>query len=163
VLVTLLPVLFLYIAVILIILLPVKYFILAIKKALDRCTPENRAMTPSRAWLMVIPLANIFVVINVAKSLGAELQRRGIAEVAEPSKKLGLIMCIFYVIIIPIFRRSCLADWFNWIYRAFFFQDFSVADVSSYSVGLFLATLVCWIFWISYWVKIARFSAKIAA
>lgn len=120
----LLPVLFLLIAVFLIILAPVIFFILAIEKALNSCAPENRAKTPSMAWLIVIPLANIFVVINVAKSLGAEFQKRGIAEDAEPGKKLGLIMCILYVIIIPLVRNSYLGDWFNWIYSAFFFSRF---------------------------------------
>ncbi|MDO8301736.1 MAG: hypothetical protein Q7T18_00690 [Sedimentisphaerales bacterium] len=52
------------------------FFILTLQKALNRCSPENRAMQPGMIWLLLIPLFNIvwifFVVLNMAKSLGAE-------------------------------------------------------------------------------------------
>jgi predicted membrane channel-forming protein YqfA (hemolysin III family) len=81
-----------------IMLIPLIFYILTLQKALNRCAPENRAMEPGLVWLMVIPCVNIvwhfFVVINMAKSLGAEFQKRGIAEEPEPGKMLGLVMCI---------------------------------------------------------------------
>jgi len=132
-------------------------YISTIKKSLNRCAPENRFMAPGMVWLMLIPFVNIvwhfFVVINVAKSLGAEFQKRGIVEDAAPGKILGLIMCILRVI--TLVHRSD-RNWLNWIYRAVDFHDFSVTNVSSFDIGLFLC-------WILYWVRIARFSAKIAA
>ena len=74
------------------------FYILTLQKALNKCAPENRAMQPGMIWLLLVPLLNIvwhfLVVINMAKSLGAEFQKRGIAEEPEPGKKLGLIMCI---------------------------------------------------------------------
>jgi hypothetical protein len=117
-------------------LLPAIFYLLALQKALNRCSPENRAMAPGMVWLMLIPLFNIvwhfFVVINVAKSLGAEFQKRGITEEPEPGKKIGMIMCILACCgIIPILGVLC-------------------------SIG----ALVCWIL---YWIKVTGFSAKLAA
>jgi hypothetical protein len=117
-------------------LVPAIFYLLTLQKTLNRCAPENRAMAPGMVWLMLIPLVNIvwhfMVVINIAKSLGAEFQKRGIAEEADPGKKLGMIMCILAACsIIPLLGVLC-------------------------SVG----ALICWIM---YWLKIAGFSAKIAA
>jgi len=122
--------------VIAILLLPTIFYLLTLQKALNRCSPENRAMAPGMVWLMLVPLLNLvwhfFVVINVAKSLGAEFQKRGIAEEPEPGKKIGMIMCILACCgIIPLLGILCS-----------------------------LGALVCWII---YWVKIAGFSGKIAA
>ena len=79
-------------------LIPAIFFILTLQKALNRCAPENRAMQPGMTWLLLIPLFNLvwqfIVVINMAKSLGAEFQKRGMAEEPEPGKALGLVMCI---------------------------------------------------------------------
>ena len=79
-------------------LIPVIFYSLTLQKALNRCAPENRAMAPGMVWLLLIPLFNLvwhfFVVSNVAKSLGAEFQKRGLPEEPDPGKKLGLIMCI---------------------------------------------------------------------
>ena len=93
-------------------LIPMVFYILTLQKALNKCAPENRAMQPAMTWLLLVPLVNIvwsfFVVINMAKSLGAEFQKRGIAEEAEPGKKLGMIMCILLCCsIIPILGMFC--------------------------------------------------------
>jgi hypothetical protein len=119
-----------------IIYVPMVFYLLTLQRALNRCTPQNRAMTPGLVWLMLIPLFNIiwhfFVVINIAKSLGAEFQKRGIAEEPNPGQKLGMVMCILNVCeIIPFLHIFC-----------------------------FLGTLVCWIM---YWMKIAGFSNKLTA
>jgi hypothetical protein len=93
-------------------LLPAIFYILTIQKALNRCAPENRAMAPGLVWLLLVPLLNLvwhfFVVINVAKSLGAEFQTRGMAEEPEPGKKLGLTICILACCgIIPLLGVLC--------------------------------------------------------
>ena len=95
-----------------ILLIPAIFYILTLQKALNRCAPENRAMAPGLVWLLLVPLLNIvwgfFVVINMSKSLGAEFQKRGIAEEPEPGKKLGLIMCILVCCgLIPILGAFC--------------------------------------------------------
>jgi hypothetical protein len=116
-------------------LIPAIFYLLTLQKALNRCSPENRAMAPGMVWLMLIPLVNIvwqfFIVINVAKSLGAEFQKRGMVEEPDPGKKIGMIMCIL----------ACC----GWI--------------PLLGILCSLGALVCWII---YWIKIAGFSAKIA-
>ena len=80
-----------------ILLIPLIFYILTLQKALNNCAPENRAMQPGLVWLLLVPCVGIvwhfFIVINMAKSLGAEFQARGMAEEPEPGKVLGLIMC----------------------------------------------------------------------
>jgi len=76
------------------------FYILTLQKALNRCAPENRAMEPGMIWLLLIPCVNMvwhfFVVLNLAKSLGAEFQKRGIAEEPEPGKVIGLVASILW-------------------------------------------------------------------
>ena len=117
-------------------LIPLIFYCLTLQKALNRVSPENRAMQPGMVWLLLIPLFNIvwnfFVVLNMAKSLGAEFKKRNIAEEPEPGKGIGLTACILMCCtIIPV-----------------------VGGLAG------LGYLVCWII---YWVKIAGFSGKLAA
>ena len=118
-----------------IMLLPTIFYLLTLQKALNRCVPEHRAMSPGMVWLNIIPFFGIiwhfFVVINMAKSLGAEFQKRQIEEEPEPGKKIGIIMCILICCgAIPVIGP--------------------------------LVSLGGLVLWIIYWVKIAGFSAKIA-
>lgn len=57
-------------------------------------------------WLMFIPLFNLvwqfIVVLNMAKSLAAEFQKRGIAEDPKPGQTLSLVMCIGNLICGPV-------------------------------------------------------------
>jgi hypothetical protein len=119
-----------------ILLIPAIFYLLTLQKALNRCSPESRAMQPGMVWLMLIPLFNLvwhfFVVLNIAKSLEAEFRKRGIASEPNPGKTIGLVMCILACCgIIPILGILCS-----------------------------LGGLVCWII---YWIKIAGFSSKLAA
>ena len=64
--------------VIAIMIIPAVFYVLTLQKALNRCSPECRAMNPPMVWLLFIPLFNVIwhfmVVMNLAKSLGAEFQ-----------------------------------------------------------------------------------------
>ncbi len=98
--------------VLIIALIPMVFYILTLQKALNKCAPENRAMQPGMLWLLLVPLVNLvwsfFVVINMAKSLGAEFQKRGLTEEAEPGKKLGMIMSVLFCCgIIPLLGALC--------------------------------------------------------
>jgi len=88
-------------------LVPLIFYVLTLQKAINRCAPENQAMQPAMTWLLLIPCVNLiwhfFVVLNLSKTLGAEFQKRGMAEEPEPGKLLGLIMCgLFCASIIPV-------------------------------------------------------------
>lgn len=110
-------------------------FILTLQKALNRCAPENRAMSPGQTWLLLIPLFNFvwsfIVVLNMAKSLKAEFDKRNLAIEEAPGKVLGLLACIL-----------------------------SIAGIIPYLGTLLgLGGLVCFIL---YWVKIAGYSKQLA-
>jgi len=81
-----------------IMLIPAIFYLLTLQKAFNRCAPESRAMNPGLVWLMLIPVFNLvwhfMIVLNMAKSLGAEFQKRGIPEEPKPGQNLGLAMCI---------------------------------------------------------------------
>ena len=116
-------------------LIPMVFYILTLQKALTRVSPENRAMPPENAWLLIIPLFGLiwhFIVVNnMARSLAAEFKKREITvEEVEPGKSLGLATCILQVCtIIP-------------------FLGFLAG----------LAGLICWIL---YWIKIDGYSSKL--
>jgi hypothetical protein len=102
-------------------LLPLIFYNLTLQKAFKRCAPESRAMEPGLVWLLLIPMFNavwhFFVVLNMAKSLGAEFQRRGIAAEPAPGKNLGLAMCILgCCCLIPLVNfLACLPYLICWI------------------------------------------------
>ena len=113
---------------------PVIFYLLTLQKALNRCSPENRAMQPAMVWLLFIPVFNLvwhfIIVTSVAQSLNAEFRKRRIAEEPAPGKSIGLAMCILNCCgIIPLLGLLC-----------------------------WLGALVCWIL---YWVRIAGLSAKL--
>jgi hypothetical protein len=88
------------------------FYLLMLQTALNRCAPESRAMNPGMVWLMLIPLFGLvwqfFIVINVAKSLSAEFQKRGLAEEPQPGKTIGLALCILGCCsIIPLLGVLC--------------------------------------------------------
>ena len=70
------------------------FYCLTLSKALNRCAPQNRAMSPGLVWLYLIPFFNLiwhfFIVINMAKSLHAEFVYRGIVEEPNPGQGIGL-------------------------------------------------------------------------
>ena len=98
-----------------ILLVPFIFYLLTLQKALNRCSPECRAMNPGMVWLMFIPLFHIvwqfFVVLNMAKSLDAEFQKRGIAEDRSPGQTIGLIMCIGNLICGPVGLVCWIVYW----------------------------------------------------
>ena len=89
-----------------IMLVPLIFYCLTLQKALNRCSAENRAMNPGMVWLMFIPVFNVvwhfLIVLNMAKSLGAEFRQRGMAEDPSPGQTLGLVMCVAALICGPV-------------------------------------------------------------
>ena len=111
------------------------FYCLTLSKALSRCSPQNRTLSPGLVWLYLIPVFNLvwhfFIVINMAKSLHAEFVSRNMVEEQSPGQGIGLATCILNAVgVIP---------YVGWL------------------TGI--PALICWII---YWVKIAGFSNKIA-
>jgi hypothetical protein len=98
-----------------ILLVPTIFYLLTLQKALNRCSPECRAMNPGMVWLMLIPFFNLvwqfFVVLNMAKSLAAEFQKRGMAVDPNPGQTLGLVMCITSLICGPVYLVFWILYW----------------------------------------------------
>ena len=115
---------------------PAIFFLVTLQRALERCAPESRAMSPGSVWLWLIPFFNLvwqfLVVINMAKSLRNEFVRRNLpVSEPEPGKALGLAMCILGIAgVVPV-----------------------IGIVAS------LAGMVCWIL---YWVKITEYSRMLS-
>lgn len=68
-------------------LIPQIFYILTLQKALEKCTPALRTITPGILWLYLVPFANLvmafIIVFEMAKTLRNEFNRRGIF-VADP-------------------------------------------------------------------------------
>jgi hypothetical protein len=95
-----------------VLLVPFIFYLLTLQKALRRCSPETRAMQPGMVWLMLIPVFGLFwhfmLVLNLAKSLGAEFQKRGIAEEPAPGQTIGLATCVLNCcMIVPLLGFLC--------------------------------------------------------
>jgi hypothetical protein len=117
-----------------IVLLPTIFFLYTLQKALARCEPGSRTMTPGQVWISLVPLVNLvwpFLVVNaVSESLHREFTRRGMAEDPEPGRKLGLAFATLALL--------------------------SAVPLLNLLTGI--PMIVCWIL---YWVKIAGYSAKL--
>ncbi|MDM8000661.1 MAG: hypothetical protein QUS33_11910 [Dehalococcoidia bacterium] len=115
------------------------FYCLTLQKALSRCAPQNRTLSPGLVWLYLVPLFNLvwhfFIVVNMAKSLHAEFVYRNMLEEESPGQGIGLAACILHVVSL----LAHLIPFLGWL--------------------VWIAGLVCWII---YWVKIAGFSNKIA-
>jgi hypothetical protein len=111
-------------------------FILTLRKALERCAPQNRTTSPDSAWLLLIPLFNMvwgFILYpRISESLEREFRQRNLPIEPQPAKSLGLALAILQVCcIIPL-------------------------------VGILagLGALICFIM---YWVKISGYSNRLGA
>ncbi len=117
-----------------ILILPMVFFLLAQQRALSKCSPANRTMTPGLVWLQIVPffgfIWQFFVVLALANSLENEFAARRIPEERKPGQSIGLAMCI---------TRVCTVIPF---------------------LGIF-AAIASFVLWIVYWVKIAGFSRKL--
>jgi hypothetical protein len=117
-------------------LLPLIFYILTVRRAFESCAPESRTMGPDQVWLLLIPVLGLFwhfyVVVNVARSLGREYQKRGIASDSNPGLSLGLAVCILGVITLTPHH---------------FLSMIAIA-----------AALICWVL---YWVKVGDLTAKL--
>src|ERR1035441_5214101 len=121
-------------------------YIRTLRRALERCCPASRAMSPDAVWLLLIPIFSVvwrfFVVLRLATSLGNEFRHRKVPN-ADPElgKTVGLAMCVLPLVIL----LSAVAG---------------AGAVQTLVRGVLAgAFVVCWL---AYWVKIAEFSKALA-
>ena len=102
----LLPLLLIFAAVLLWIL-----YIRSLQRALERCSPALRAISPEALWLLLVPVFSFFwqffVVSRLAASLGSEFSGRNLPNAeSRPGKRMGMAMCI-----LPLVSVGCLRRW----------------------------------------------------
>jgi len=104
-----------------------------VRKTLHCVSPENRLMAPNQAWLLLIPLFNIYwnfsVASRVADSLTNEFYDRKIAEEESPGRQAG--------------------TWYAWL--------FLLSNIPWPAFILVTIGLLSIIYFIAYWVKLSNF------
>jgi len=104
-----------------------------IRRTLLLIAPENRLMSPEQAWLLIIPLFNIYwnfsVASRLADSLTNEFYDRKIAEEENPGKSTG--------------------TWYAWL--------FLVTNMPLPSFLVLAAGLLALGYFVAYWVKVSNF------
>lgn len=115
-------------------IIPLVFYLLTLQRALEKCAPHNRSMSPGLVWLQLIPFFNIiwqfFVVSAVSGSLSKEYAARRLPAEGDFGRSIGIAMAIL---------------WVCWL----------IPYVSGFA---FIAWLVLWIV---YWVKIAGLSGRL--
>ncbi len=111
------------------------FYVLTLRRALLRCSPENRAMDPRHLWLLFIPgfifVWNFVVVHAMARSLASEFARREASEVPDTGRRLGMAMSVLLIAgFLPVVGR--------------------------------LSAVGAMVLWIVYWVRIAALSRRLA-
>jgi|SRR5690348_5585120 len=110
------------------VLIPAIFYVITLQSTFNTISSENRKMSSSNVWLLLIPVFGVvwhFIVVdNLAKSIDAEAKSKDI-KIAEPKPayNIGLAMCIL----------TCL---------------FFIPGLNFFAST---AALICWIL---YWVKI---------
>src|SRR5258708_25554859 len=66
-----------------------------LQRELNRVSPHNRVLEPSRVWVMLVPLINIawqfVIVISIPDSLRNEARERNRDDGSDHGKRLGLL------------------------------------------------------------------------
>lgn len=128
----------LVIAVLLIRLLIWVFYANTVRKTLQLIAPENRLMKPGMAWLLAVPLVNIYwnfvVASRMADSLTNEFYDRKIAEEENPGRAMGRL--------------------YAWL--------FLFSNIPFPSFILVTVALLSFVYFIGYWVKINNFRNLLA-
>ncbi len=84
-------------------IIPVIFFLRSLQNTLKIISRENRKMSPSNVWLILIPVFGIawqfMVVSKIADSIKAECTRLNIpVNESRPTYIIGLVCCISYLL-----------------------------------------------------------------
>jgi ABC-type phosphate transport system permease subunit len=133
--------------ILLIIILPIGFYLLTLCRAISRCSPESRTLSPYFPLLICIPfigfIFHFIVIFRLYETLSNEFSNRGINENLSNTKGVGIMMLVLGLIVVPIIS--------------------SINNISSSDSQIILMLLLYGsiILWIYYWYKIARYSAKL--
>ena len=141
-------------------------YLRTLNRALERCAPQNRTMSPGMVWLQLVPLVGLgwqFVnVVSLGKSLENEYRSRGIA-MRRPHQGLGIAMGVFFAAAVVLLWVSdafvALVD----ARSSFGYTSRQTTSIEGLMVIAGLAILGGLVLWVIYWVRISRTSARLAA
>lgn len=90
---------FIVLAFIVLVALPMVYYLVTLQRILKEISPENRKMLPEQVWLSLIPLFGIiwqyYIVSRLSDSIGLEFRKRNIyTGEARPAYQIGMAYCI---------------------------------------------------------------------
>ena len=116
------------------------FYFLNLQNTLKQCAPQNQKMPPGQVWLSLIPLFNLYwnfrIATAVADSLAAEFRMRGIPQNEErPGYQIGMAYSILAV---------CA-----------YVQYLGIPYLGQ------LCSLVGFVLWIVYWVKIYGYKKQL--
>jgi hypothetical protein len=133
------------IMIVLVAIIPFIFYLLALQRALERCSPQNRSMTPGLVWLLLIPLFAIvwqfFVVMALGRSLENEYRARGLRVTARPGQSIGIALGAVSC------AMACVSA-----------LSFANVPISWLGSPLGIAGLVLWIV---YWVRIHEYASRL--
>ncbi len=132
------------------------FYCLTLYRALSRVAPENRSMEPALAWLYLVPCVQLvwqfFIVTRVPDSLKREFQFRRRDDGSDYGKTIGVTQAVLNVVNIPL----------SWV--GSIVNQQGAPEISLIFSGLSLVlSLVAFILFIIFWVKIAGYSGMLAA
>ena len=138
------------------------FYLLTLQKALNRCSPQNRTMTPGLVWLQIIPFFSyvwmFFNVLAIGRSLENEFRSRGTVR-HRPGLALGLttaIVCSSGEVFL-IASNWRFVPWIGYFARNQI--TLGIRPLYYFGVLLLLAYLVMAIV---YWVKVAGYSRDLS-
>jgi len=123
------------------------FYLLTLQKALSRVARRNRLMEPGLVWLSLIPLVGLvwsfFIATRVPDSLRNEFRERGMDDLSDYGKRIGLANAILGVVLSAAAVLSIIAPSVWW--------GFILIPAGLISLALFII----------FWVRIAGYSREI--
>jgi len=120
------------------------FFLLTLQKALNRCSPRNRAMEPGLVWLNLIPIFQLFwslyTVFKIGTSRKQEFADRDLDEGGDYGKTIGLIGWVLYIVGSVVGNVGGAGQQFG--------------EMSGLTLVGLPISLVALVLWIVYWVRI---------
>ena len=135
------------------------FYLLTLQKALNRCSPRNRLMEPALVWLSLVPFVHIvwpfFIAVRVPGSLRNEFRDRRQDDGSDYGQAIALSSAVIGVISMVLVGMAFAVTGLDNIGDPP--PAASVIDLANNFLGL-----VNLILFITFWVKIAGYSAKLA-
>lgn len=130
------------------------FYLLTLQKALNRCSPRNRLMEPAMVWLYLIPCFNLiwqfFIATRVPGSLQNEFRDRNRDDGSDYGRSIAMTAAVLNIINIPISQAGNV------------FNQNKMPEVGMIVSGVSLViSLIAFILFIVFWVKIANYSAML--